>query len=194
MKFRATTLQDARLIELEPRVDDRGVFARTMCVDELAAEGLCTSYVQQNMSISRHRGTVRGMHLQRPPHSEAKLIRCLRGAILDVIVDLRRGSSSFLQHQAFELTEDNWHQLYVPERFAHGFQTLTDDVEVTYLVSARYAPGMEIGLRFDDPALGIKWPLTVSVISDKDAGWPLLKDRSTDPRIQTYAGRLSPGG
>jgi dTDP-4-dehydrorhamnose 3,5-epimerase len=194
MKFRATALQDARLIELEPRVDDRGIFARTMCVDELAAEGLCNNYVQQNMSISRHRGTVRGMHLQRPPHSEVKLIRCLRGAILDVIVDLRRGSGSFLQHQAFELTEDNWHQLYVPESFAHGFQTLTDDVEVTYLVSARYAPGMETGIRFDDPALGIKWPLPVSVISDKDASWPLLEDMSTDRRIQTYAGRLSPSG
>jgi dTDP-4-dehydrorhamnose 3,5-epimerase len=188
VKFHTTKLESAWLIEPELRSDDRGMFARTMCVDEMAAKGLCTSYVQQNMSISRRRGTVRGMHLQQPPHSEAKLIRCLRGAILDVIVDLRRGSASFLQHQTFELTESNWRQLYVPEGFAHGFQTLTDNAEVTYLVSACYAPGMEIGLRYDDPALGIEWPLPVSAISDKDAGWPLLRDVKADDRIQTYAG------
>ena len=114
------------------------------------------------------------MHFQRAPHTEAKLIRCLRGAILDVIVDLRADSPSYLRHQGFELSAENRHQLYVPPGFAHGFQTLTDDVEVSYLVSAAYAPAAEGGLRHDDPLLGIAWPMAATVISPKDAAWPLL--------------------
>lgn len=187
MKFQSTTLADAWLIDLEPRGDARGMFARTMCAGEFAAHGLRTQFVQQNMSISAERGTLRGMHFQRPPHAEAKLIRCIRGAILDVIVDLRRDSPTFLRHEAFELTADNRRQLYVPEGFAHGFQTLSDDVEVTYLVSAAYAPASESGVRWDDPRLGIAWPLPVSTISDKDATWPLI-DFDGDPRFQTAPG------
>ena len=184
MKFHPTSLKDAWIIELEPRGDDRGMFARTMCTREFAEHGLATSFVQQNMSISPKRGTIRGMHLQRPPHAEAKLVRCVRGAIVDVIIDLRRDSPSFLCHEAFELNELNKLQLYVPTGFAHGFQSKVDNVEISYLVSSAYAPEAETGLRYDDPRLMIDWPLPVSAVSEKDATWPLLKAGDTDPRIQ----------
>ena len=186
MKFHATTLADARLIELQERGDERGMFARTMCVDEFAAEGLVTTFVQQNMSISAEKGTLRGMHFQLPPHGEVKLIRCVRGAILDVIVDIRPGSPTFLRHEGFELTAANRRELYVPAGFAHGFQTLTEDVEVSYLVSAAYTPQAERGLRHDDPRLGIEWPLPVTVISDKDAAWPPIEDVAADERIAAH--------
>ncbi len=174
MIFHKTTLQDAWLIEIEPRGDERGIFARTMCREEFAAHGMAQDFVQQNMSTSAKAGTLRGMHFQRAPHMEAKLVRCIRGAVLDVIVDLRAGSPSYLRHEAFELTADNRRQLYVPPGFAHSFQTLVDDSEVSYLVSAAYAPQSEGGLRYDDPLLGISWPLPITAISDKDATWPYL--------------------
>ncbi|MBL6078173.1 dTDP-4-dehydrorhamnose 3,5-epimerase [Belnapia sp. T18] len=174
MIFHKTTLQDAWLIDIEPRGDERGIFARTMCREEFAAHGMAQDFVQQNMSTSATAGTLRGMHFQRAPHTEAKLVRCIRGAILDVIVDLRSGSPSYLRHEAFELTAENRRQLYVPPGFAHSFQTLADDSEVSYLVSAAYAPQAEGGLRYDDPMLGIEWPLPITAISDKDAKWPYL--------------------
>lgn len=180
MIFFPTTLRDASLIELEKRGDARGFFARTMCKSEFAEHGLHTDFVQQNTSSSADKGTLRGLHFQRGDASEAKLIRCTRGAILDVIVDLRHESSSYLRHEAFELSAQNHRQLYVPPGFAHSFQTLTDDVEVSYLVSSRYTPAAEWGLRYSDPALGIVWPLPVTSISDKDAAWPLL-DTNADP-------------
>ncbi len=183
MKFHPTNLQDAWLIELEPYGDARGTFARTMCTDDFGARGLVTSFVQQNMSTSSERGTIRGMHMQLPPHAEVKLIRCTRGAICDVIIDMRRDSPTFLAHQAFELTAENKLQLYAPAGFAHGFQSLVDDIELTYLVSAPYTPQSERGIRYDDPMIGIAWPLAVSVISTKDAEWPLLEDLSADPRV-----------
>ena len=175
MIYKTTSLADAWLIEIEPRGDERGFFARTMCREEFAAHGMASDYVQQNMSTSAQAGTLRGLHFQRAPHAEAKLVRCLRGAIVDIIVDLRAASPSYLRHEAFELTAANRRQLYVPPGFAHSFQTLTDDTEVSYLVSAAYAPVAEGGLRYDDPALGITWPLPVTAISDKDSKWPLLK-------------------
>ncbi|MEH6389701.1 MULTISPECIES: dTDP-4-dehydrorhamnose 3,5-epimerase [Pseudomonas] len=178
MIFHETTLKDAWLIELEPRGDERGFFARTMCRDEFARHGLVTDYVQQNTSVSANRGTLRGLHYQAEPYAEAKLVRCLRGAIVDVIVDLREDSPSYLKHQLFELTDRNRHQLYVPPGFAHSFQTLEDDVEVSYLVSAPYTPEAERGLRYNDERLGITWPEAVTTISDKDAAWPLIVDRS----------------
>lgn len=178
MLFHETTLKDAWLIELEPRGDERGFFARTMCREEFARHGLITEYVQQNTSVSARRGTLRGMHYQAEPYAEAKLVRCLRGAIVDVIVDLREGSPTYLKHELFELTDRNRHQLYVPPGFAHSFQTLADDVEVSYLVSAPYTPEAERGLRYNDEQLGIAWPETVTTISDKDAAWPLIVDRS----------------
>jgi dTDP-4-dehydrorhamnose 3,5-epimerase len=174
MIFCETTLKDAWLIDLEPRGDARGFFARTMCRDEFSAHGLVTDYVQQNMSVSAHAGTLRGMHYQRPPYTEAKLVRCVRGAIVDIIVDLRSDSPSYLRHEAFQLSADNRNQLYVPPGFAHAFQTLVNDSEVTYLVSAPYTPSAEGGIRYSDPLLAIAWPLAVTAISDKDANWPVL--------------------
>ena len=178
MIFHQTTLNDACLIDLELRGDERGHFARSFCEDEFASHGLISQFVQQNLSRSARRGTLRGLHYQVQPHGEAKLIRCTRGAIVDVIVDIREESSTYLRHECFELTADNQRQLYVPPGFAHAFQTLCDDVEVSYLVSAKYAPAAERGLRYNDERLGIDWPQVVAPISEKDAAWPLLADRS----------------
>lgn len=178
MIFHGTTLKDAMLIEPEPRGDARGFFARMMCKEEFGQHGLISDFAQNNLSLSRVKGTLRGMHFQRGAHVEAKLVRCTRGEIVDIIVDLRAGSLSYLRHEAFELTSENRHMLYVPPGFAHGFQTLTDDAEVFYLVSAAYAPEAEGGLRHDDPALGISWPVPVTVLSEKDATWPLLQPES----------------
>jgi dTDP-4-dehydrorhamnose 3,5-epimerase len=179
--FHKTSLQDAFVIELEKRGDDRGFFARTMCRQEFAAHGLDTDYVQQNTSFSAHKGTIRGMHYQLPPHTEAKLVRCIEGTIVDIIVDLRRDSPTYLKHEKFELSDTNRRQLYVPRGFAHSFQAVSDDVEVSYLVSAAYTPAAERGVRYSDPRLGIEWPLPVTVISDKDANWPLLQDGVPSP-------------
>jgi dTDP-4-dehydrorhamnose 3,5-epimerase len=177
MIFHPTDLQDAWLIALELRGDERGFFARTMCQQEFAAHGMVTGFVQQNTSFSAQRGTIRGMHFQHPPYTEAKLVRCIKGSVVDIIVDLRRGSSTYLKHQAFALDERGRQQLYVPPGFAHSFQTTSDDAEVSYLVSAPYTPSAEHGLRYSDDDLGIAWPLPVSSISEKDANWPLLKDQ-----------------
>jgi dTDP-4-dehydrorhamnose 3,5-epimerase len=171
MKFTKTRLSDAWLIALEPRADERGFFARTFCAEEFAAHGLATAFPQTNHSRNRRAGTLRGMHFQRAPHGEVKLVRVVRGAIHDVIVDLRPGSPSFGAWQGFDLTAENGLMLYVPKGFAHGFQTLEDDTDVTYQVSAPYAPGAEGGARWDDPALGIAWPRPVAAISEKDASW-----------------------
>ena len=181
MIFHKTSLQDAYLIEPEKKGDDRGFFARTMCRNEFAAHGLDTDYVQQNTSFSAHKGTLRGMHYQLPPFTEAKLVRCITGALVDIIVDLRRSSPTFMKHERFELTDRNRLQLYVPRGFAHAFQTIMDGVEVSYLVSAPYTPAAERGVRYSDPRLGIEWPLPVTVISDKDASWPLLEAGTEAP-------------
>lgn len=169
-----TTLADARIVEPVIRGDERGSFARTMCTDMFAQNGIDATFVQQNTSVSALAGTVRGMHFQLPPHTEGKFVRCIRGAIVDVIVDLRRSSPSFMRHEGFELSAANHRMLWVPPGFAHSFQTLSDDTEVTYLVTAAYAPDAERGLRYNDPRLGIAWPLPVSTISPKDDSWPLL--------------------
>ena len=174
MIFHTTTLKDAFVIELEKRGDDRGFFARTMCREEFMACGLDTDYVQQNTSFSAHRGTIRGMHYQLAPYTEAKLVRCIEGAIVDIIVDLRGDSPTYMKHERFDLNDENRRQLYVPRGFAHAFQAVSDNVEVSYLVSAPYVPSAERGVRYCDPRLGIQWPLPVTVISDKDASWPLL--------------------
>lgn len=162
------------LVDLERREDERGFFARTFCREEFAAAGLEPVVEQANLSFNHRAGTLRGMHLQVAPAEEAKLVRCTRGAIVDVVVDLREGSPTRYSHVAVELTADNRRALYVPPMFAHGYQTLVDDTEVVYQVSAAYTPGTERGLRHDDPALGITWPLPVTVISAKDASWELL--------------------
>ncbi|WP_027483717.1 dTDP-4-dehydrorhamnose 3,5-epimerase [Deinococcus pimensis] len=174
MIFTETMLGGAFVIDVDVREDERGFFARTFCQREFEAHGLKPDVAQCNLSFNHRAGTVRGMHYQLAPAAETKLVRCTRGAILDVIVDLRPDSPTYLRHVAVELSEDNRRALYVPELFAHGYQALTDGAEVTYQVGEFYTPGFERGLRHDDPRLGIAWPLPVTVISAKDAAWPLL--------------------
>ncbi|HZS83865.1 MAG TPA: dTDP-4-dehydrorhamnose 3,5-epimerase [Stellaceae bacterium] len=174
MIFTPTRLPGAFLVEPEPHEDERGVFLRTWCAREFAAHGLVAELAQCSVSVSRRAGTVRGLHFQRAPAEEEKLVRCTRGAIWDVIVDLRRQSPAFRQWQAFELTAESYRALYVPKGFAHGFQTLAPDTEVSYQISAFYTPEAADGLRYDDPALAIPWPLPVSVVSQRDRSWPDL--------------------
>ncbi len=174
MRFATTAVPGVAIVDLELREDDRGFFARTYCREEFIAAGLDPAVEQCNVSFNHAAATMRGMHLQVHPAPEAKLVRCTRGAILDVIVDLRHGSPTRFQHVAVELTADNRTALYVPPFFGHGYLTLTDAAEVTYQVSGAYTPGTERGLRHDDPALGLTWPREVAVISEKDAAWPLV--------------------
>lgn len=174
MIFTETDLPGAYVVDLEPREDERGFFARAWCRDEFAAQGLSTELVQCNISYNRHKGTVRGMHFQNAPHAEIKLVRCTQGAIYDVIIDLRPDSPAHKRWIGVELTAANRRTLYVPKGFAHGFQTLADETETFYQVSDPYAPDSEGGVRFDDPAFGIEWPLGApTVVSGKDQGWPL---------------------
>ena len=172
MRFTPAPLDGAWIIDLERREDPRGWFARTFCRREFEAHGLEPVIAQANISWNARKGTLRGMHYQVPPAAETKLVRCTRGALWDVIVDLRPDSPTFLRHFGVELTAENGRQLYVPELFAHGFLTLADDTEVAYQVGEFYTPGAERGIRHDDPALGIEWPEPVAVISEKDAAWP----------------------
>lgn len=172
MKFIPTGLADAYVVELEPHHDERGFFARMFCAEEFEAHGLAPAVKQGNVSFNHRRGTLRGMHFQRPPAAETKYIRCLRGAIYDAIIDLRPDSPTYLRSFGVELSADNRVGLYVPQMFGHGYITLTDGAEVSYLVSEFYTPGVEGGLRYDDPVLDVAWPVDVEVISEKDAGWP----------------------
>ena len=174
MRFTETPLRGAFVIDLEPRVDGRGFFSRTFDVHEFEEHGLKSFVAQANLSYNHRAGTMRGMHYQVPPAAETKLVRCTRGAVYDVIVDLREDSETHLQHFGVELTEENRTALYVPEMFAHGYLTMTPDAEIVYQVGEFYTPGQERGMRYDDPALGIEWPVPIEVISDKDAAWPLL--------------------
>lgn len=172
MIFTEVGLPGAYLIDVERREDDRGFFARTFCRREFEARGLNASVAQANTSYSRRRGTLRGMHLQKPPHAESKLVRCTQGSLYDVIIDLRPDSPTCRQWYGVELTAENHRMLYVPEGFAHGHLTLADQTVVTYLVSEFYAPEAESGVRYDDPAFGIRWPEEVRIISEKDRSWP----------------------
>jgi dTDP-4-dehydrorhamnose 3,5-epimerase len=173
MVFRETELRGAYVIDLEPIEDERGFFARAWCVNEFADHGLNPRLVQCNVSFNHRKGTLRGMHFQTAPHEEAKIVRCTRGAIYDVIVDLRPASATFKGWIGVELTAENRSMLYVPEGFAHGYQTLVEDTETFYLVSEFYAPGAEGGLRWNDPTFGIAWPDEQGVfLSDKDRNWP----------------------
>ena len=176
MIFTETNLPGAFIVDLERREDERGFFARSFCRREFEAHGLEPLIAQCNIAWNPRAATLRGMHFQYPPAAETKLVRCTRGAIVDVIVDLRPESPTYLRSVAVELTEDNHRALYVPGRFAHGYQCLVDRTETSYQVGEFYAPGLEGGLRYSDPDLGLSWPLPVDEISPKDRAWPLLRE------------------
>jgi dTDP-4-dehydrorhamnose 3,5-epimerase len=171
MIFSETILAGAYTVDIDRHQDNRGYFARVFCADEFSAHGLKATVAQGSVSFNAKRGTMRGMHFQYPPASETKFVRCTRGAVVDVIVDLRPESPTYLQHVAVNLSADNGRGLYVPERFAHGFVTLTDDTELVYLISNYHTPGAEGGLRHDDPALGVIWPVPIQVIAERDNRW-----------------------
>ncbi len=175
MKFTETKLAGCFVIDQEPRGDDRGSFARVFCVQEMRAHGLCVDILQANTATSAKAGTLRGMHYQMAPYSEDKLVRCTAGRLFDVAVDMRERSVTYRQWVGVELSVDNGRMLYVPKGFAHGYLTLEDNTVAHYMVTASYEPGAEIGIRWDDPALGIEWPMQEKLeLSDKDKQWPLL--------------------
>jgi len=176
MIFNETKLKGAFIIELEKRGDDRGFFARTFCQREFDEHGLISNIVQTNISLSKTKGTLRGIHYQIAPHQETKLVRCTSGALYDVIIDLRKDSPTYKQWIGVELTAANYRMLYVPRDFAHGFLTLQDNTEVTYGVSEFYTPDAERGIRWNDPVFGIVWPEEVREISGKDASCPDYSD------------------
>jgi len=180
MIFTETKLRGAFVIDIERREDSRGFFARVFCQHEFDAHGLKPTIAQANVAYNRKKGTLRGMHFQFPPAAETKLVRCTRGAILDIIVDLRQESPTYLQHVAVELSEENCRALYVPERFAHGYQVLRDDTETSYQVGEFYTPGSEGGLLYNDSRLGLQWPLPVSEISEKDQVWKRLEEQEEE--------------
>jgi dTDP-4-dehydrorhamnose 3,5-epimerase len=172
MKFTPTTILGAYLVEIEPINDERGFFARTFCTNELSQYGLETNFAQCNVSFTKQQGTIRGMHYQVAPYTETKLVRCTKGAIYDVIVDLRPASATFKQWVAAELTADNHQMFYVPPGCAHGLQTLVDDTEVFYQMAGVYNADAARGVRWNDPAFGIEIPLAVSVINSRDRDYP----------------------
>jgi dTDP-4-dehydrorhamnose 3,5-epimerase len=180
--FTETKLKGAFVVDLERRTDERGFFARAFCQNEFRARGLKPAIAQANIASNLKKGTLRGMHFQYPPAAETKLVRCTRGAILDIIVDLRPESPTYLEHVAVELNEQNMTALYVPERFAHGYQALRGGTDASYQTSEFYTPEAEGGLRYDDPELELQWPLPVSVISPKDTAFRALHEIEGDLR------------
>lgn len=176
MIFTPLGLDGAYRIDLNKKIDDRGFFARYYCETEFASHGLETKWVQMNTTLTKTRGAIRGLHFQRIPKAEAKVVRCLRGGIWDVIVDLRSGSSSFGKWLSIELNEDNRSMLYIPKGFAHGFQTLTDETELLYMHSEFYSAEHEGGVRYDDPELRINWPIAILDISERDKKHPSIKE------------------
>jgi dTDP-4-dehydrorhamnose 3,5-epimerase len=175
MHFTTVDIVGARVIDPQPHADARGRFMRAWCAREFAEHGLNFLPVQANMGLSVRKGTVRGMHFQAAPALEAKLVRCTRGAILDVVLDLRLESLTYGKWYGAELSAENGRMLYVPEGCAHGYQTLLDDTEMHYMTSAFYTPSAACGVRFDDPAFNIQWPVVVTVVSEQDRNWPLVK-------------------
>lgn len=175
MIFNETELNDAFVIDLNKLGDERGFFARAFCVNEFKEYGIEFSVAQANVSYNRYKHTLRGMHYQEEPYGEAKLVRCTKGAIWDAIIDVRPDSSTYMQWIGVELTEQNYRMLYVPEGFAHGFITLEDETEVTYQVSEFYTPGAEKGIRWDDQAFNIDWPVDPKIMSEKDKTWADFK-------------------
>ncbi len=182
LQARETGLAQVFLVEMDLHQDERGAFGRAWCRRELDSLGLSTELAQINVGFSGRRGTLRGLHYQSPPFGEVKLVRCTRGAVFDVAVDVRSGSSTFGRWVGVELTMDNRRMLYIPPGCAHGYLTLTDNAEIMYFTSEYYRPEVAVGMRFDDPAFGIDWPIPVSVISDRDRAWALIERRTEEVR------------
>lgn len=174
MKFTPTTLEGAYIIDLEPFLDKRGVFVRTFCKEELKAIGFHSEIKQINQSITKKEGAFRGFHFQKQAFSEIKMVRCLKGSVLDIIIDIRKESPTFLQHFALNLSSENFKMIYIPKGFAHGFQTLSDDCELLYMHSEFYTPQSESGLNIHDPKLNIKLPLSITEISERDTNHPFI--------------------
>ena len=172
MKFQSTSIDGARLIQPEPAVDERGSFARVFCTEEFARAGIPTQFPQWSYSFNTRKNTLRGMHYQAAPRADGKLVRCTRGVIHDVILDLRKSSPTYLKWEAFELSAENHLTLYLPPGVAHGFQTLVDATEVLYQIDVPYVAELARGVRWDDPAFGIRWPLSQPILSERDRGWP----------------------
>jgi len=191
MIFTETKLKGAFIIDIEPREDERGFFGRAFCQKEFEAHGLKPVIAQANIGFNRRKGTLRGMHFQYPPAAETKLVRATRGAVLDIIVDLRPESPTYLQHIGVELSADNHRAIYVPERFGHGYQALEDNTETSYQVGEFYTPGAEGGLPYNDPALGLSWPLPVSSISPKDAAYRPLSEVEEEVKVRMALSRVT---
>jgi dTDP-4-dehydrorhamnose 3,5-epimerase len=172
LRFTELSLQGAYLVEIEPRADERGFFARTFCEDEFAAAGLVSRFPQASISYNARRGTVRGMHFQAAPHEETKLVRCLAGAVHDVIVDLRPASPTYRRSIGLELSAQNRSALYIPRGVAHGFQSLADDSELLYMIDVNYVAEAARGVRWNDPFIDVSWPDPIEVIADRDASFP----------------------
>ena len=175
MKFKKTKIAGSWVVYLDQIDDERGFFARAWCRKEFASRGISSELAQANLSFSQRAGTFRGMHFQRAPHEEMKMVRCLHGAIFDVVLDLRPDSPTYCQWHGEEINSDNRRMMVVPEGCAHGFQTLVDNTEILYLVSEAYAPESESGVRWDDPTFDIKWPLSASEMSERDSSYPNFK-------------------
>jgi dTDP-4-dehydrorhamnose 3,5-epimerase len=191
MIFTETKLKGAFILDLDRKTDERGFFARAFCQNEFREHGLKPIIAQANIASNARRGTLRGMHFQYPPAAESKLVRCTRGAILDIIVDLRPESPTYLDHVSVELNEDNMRSLYVPERFAHGYQALRNNTDTSYQVGEFYTPSTESGLLHDDPRLGLKWPLPVSVISAKDQAFRPLHEIEDEVKRRMSLARVA---
>jgi dTDP-4-dehydrorhamnose 3,5-epimerase len=188
MRFEALDVSGAALIKLERHTDQRGFFARSACAREFRARGLPGAFVQSSISWNRRRGTVRGMHFQWPPSREAKLVRCVRGAIYDVMLDLRPSAPTYLRHRGVRLDQDNRDAVFIPAGVAHGFQTLTDDCDVLYQMTEAYAPELASGVRWNDPAFGISWPITGAIIiADRDAAYPDFKSGDFEAQLERHA-------
>lgn len=172
MIFQKTKLNDVHIVKLEALTDERGFFARSWCKQEFSDQGLVNDCVQTNLSFNKSKGTLRGMHYQAEPHGEVKLVRCMKGAIYDVVIDLREQSSTYLGWLGVELNDENRDMLYIPKGFAHGFLTLRDNTEVFYQMSEFYKPDAARGLKYDDPTFNIQWPIAVQEIAEKDRAWP----------------------
>jgi dTDP-4-dehydrorhamnose 3,5-epimerase len=187
MKFTPfKVFRDAVIVDFEPVLDERGFFSRSFCRNEFEEHGLPADFVQSSVSFSQRHGTLRGMHFQRPPSREGKLIRCTRGAVFDVALDLRPDSPTFLRWEAVELTSDNHRAIYLPPGFAHGMQTLADETELLYLMTDFYAPELSAGVRWNDPAFGIVWPIPAPILSERDAVYPDFGPK-TQPRWPAYS-------